>query len=469
MKTPHRFSNASIIFITQPLWTIPAAVFTLYASLYMRALGLSAVQIGWANSILVAFTVVGAGLGGILADRWGRKRTLMVVDSVVWFSFPLLSAVAQNFWYFAAVSVICGLGLLVLPAWECLYIEDEEPDRRARRYAILQFVLLCSGVVAPVGGYLVQTYSIVPAMRGIYVFTILSVSTGLLIRLFLVRETSVGERLHQAGRAASESLVAQHRRALSFLARHRDLGVLSSMQALVQFSWSLWTPFAPQYFTDDAGLGIDVRTISFVPVVSSAVMGIVLLWVIPRVSYRSHRKVMIAGAGASAVGVLSLTVSPGNSVALLLAFSSVWALGIAMFGPIRQTAWANLAPDAARASLLSTTATLSYAFAAPAGALGGWLYTLNTRAPFALLFLVYLALAGFGVRLSREGNERKGVGQGSDRMCVDPGLREKRIADLSERAERRRHHGLTGKDREDFERRVAGQGRGIRTFLGHRS
>lgn len=395
-----------MIFATEPLWTVPIAIFTLYAPLYMRALGLSALDIGVVNSIYLGCTVVGAALGGTLADRWGRKRTLMIFDALVWLVMPVLWATARSFWYFAAASALSGLGFLVLPAWECLYIEDVKPERRAAVYGVFQFIFFGSGLLAPLGGYMVDRYSLVPAMRGIYLFTLASVSAGLLIRLFLVQETSVGRRM-LLNPPATESLMARHRRSLAILTRNRDLGLLTLMLGLVQFSWGLWTPFAPQYFTDEDGLGIGVRTISFVPAVFSGVMAVVSLAVVARARHERYRRAMVVGGLASALGVMALMVSPGGNVTLLLLFTSIWALGVAMVGPIRQTAWANLAGDGDRAALLSTAAALSFAFAAPAGVLGGWLYTVNPRGPFLLLFLVQLAVVGLAACVSKNGRSHK--------------------------------------------------------------
>src|SRR5512143_4097821 len=90
----------------EPLWGIPYNLYAPYVSIYMLALGLSDKQIGLIVSISWGFQVLLAAVSGIVTDRLGRRRTTLIFDIVSWTIPTLISAAAQNFWYFLIAGVI---------------------------------------------------------------------------------------------------------------------------------------------------------------------------------------------------------------------------------------------------------------------------------------------------------------------------------------------------------------------------
>ncbi|MBI2877601.1 MAG: MFS transporter [Candidatus Tectomicrobia bacterium] len=50
-----------------------------FVPIYLEERGQSLVSGGWAVALFIAFGAVGATLGGPLSDRWGRKRTILLV------------------------------------------------------------------------------------------------------------------------------------------------------------------------------------------------------------------------------------------------------------------------------------------------------------------------------------------------------------------------------------------------------
>ncbi len=94
--------NARVIVLTEGLSAIPFQWQQLYMPLYMLALGVGEIEIGFLASVLFIMRFVGTLLGGYAADRFGRKRVLVVFDIMSWSIPMLLFAVAQNPWYFLA-------------------------------------------------------------------------------------------------------------------------------------------------------------------------------------------------------------------------------------------------------------------------------------------------------------------------------------------------------------------------------
>lgn len=75
-----------------------------------RTLGLSAAQIGFANSAYLVGQVLGALVFGHLTDRWGRKR-LFLVTLCLYLIATALSGLSPNFLVFAAFRALAGAGI----------------------------------------------------------------------------------------------------------------------------------------------------------------------------------------------------------------------------------------------------------------------------------------------------------------------------------------------------------------------
>jgi MFS family permease len=76
----------------------------------VQTLGLSAVQVGNAASSYVIGAVTGALLFGWMTDRVGR-RPIFYITLAVYLAGVLLTAMAWNFWSFAAFRAVTGLGI----------------------------------------------------------------------------------------------------------------------------------------------------------------------------------------------------------------------------------------------------------------------------------------------------------------------------------------------------------------------
>ena len=90
--------NAKPCLLTEPLWGIPINLYPPFVMLFMYALGLGDVEIGIILSVGLASQVVFAFVGGVLTDKFGRRRTTFVAEFFAWSIPALLWAFSQNFW-----------------------------------------------------------------------------------------------------------------------------------------------------------------------------------------------------------------------------------------------------------------------------------------------------------------------------------------------------------------------------------
>lgn len=154
----------------EPLWGIPFNLYTPYVSLYMLAIGLSEKEIGLILSISWFFQIFLALISGAVTDKLGRRLTTLIFDVVSWSVPALISAFAQNFWYFLIAGIINSLWRITLNSWNCLLVEDAEEEQIVDIYTWIYIANLFVGFIAPVAGILIGVFSFVPTMRGLYIF-----------------------------------------------------------------------------------------------------------------------------------------------------------------------------------------------------------------------------------------------------------------------------------------------------------
>jgi AAHS family 3-hydroxyphenylpropionic acid transporter len=120
----------------------------------LPALHLTPGQAGWAFSASLIGLMAGAGCGGVIADRIGRRPVLTA--SVAAFGvFSLLTALATGFAPLLAVRVLTGLGLGgAMPMLIALASERASPARKATMVALIAGGMPLGGAVA---GFVART------------------------------------------------------------------------------------------------------------------------------------------------------------------------------------------------------------------------------------------------------------------------------------------------------------------------
>src|SRR5688572_18841060 len=136
----------------------------------MIALGLNEKEIGLILSISTLSQVFFALISGVVTDKLGRRLTTLIFDILSWSLPALISALAQNFWYFLVAGVINSVWRITHTSWSCLLVEDADESQLVDIYTWINIANLIVGFVAPLGFFLIEKFSFVPTVRGLYVF-----------------------------------------------------------------------------------------------------------------------------------------------------------------------------------------------------------------------------------------------------------------------------------------------------------
>ncbi|MBO9604128.1 MAG: MFS transporter [Novosphingobium sp.] len=118
----------------------------------VRDFGVSPLALGWLLSIGQAGLIVGGIVGGLLADRAGRRPALL--GSIMLFALgSVASALAPGYAGFAAARLFAGLGLGSAAPAVASYLAEVLPRRRIGQLSVLAFTAnLLGGTICALAG-----------------------------------------------------------------------------------------------------------------------------------------------------------------------------------------------------------------------------------------------------------------------------------------------------------------------------
>ena len=183
---------------TEPLWGISMNLCLPYASVYMLALGIDDVRLGFISTVGMLCQVVFGSLSGVITDKIGRRTTTAVFDLIawcipclIWFSVSLVDS-RWAFWFFLGASVINSTLQVTQNSWDCLLAEDAEREDITRIYSLIAVAGQMSAIFAPIAAVLVAQYSLVPAVRILYANAFIVMTVKVVWLYLWSHETEMG-------------------------------------------------------------------------------------------------------------------------------------------------------------------------------------------------------------------------------------------------------------------------------------
>jgi MFS family permease len=382
--------------LVEPLWGVPFNLFATYVSVYMLELGCTNLQVGLVSSISLAFSMLFSLPSGHLTDRLGRRRTTLIFDLLSWSCATLIWAAAGGVTAFIVAAAVNSLVRIVHVSWSCLLIEGTDKEQRVHVYAWVNVAGLLAGFVAPFAGLLVGKFGVVPAMRGMYVFAFVSMTTMFLLRNGMTSETPLGKARMVAVRSYRlRHIVADYRRVAAEILRSPIAVIAFALAILLNVQNTLRGTFVAILLT--RGLGFPPGLIGLFPAITAAGMLAVYLFWLPSLSRGDPVRPMAGAYAALALGSALLAAAPRAGYLAVTVSTALGAVGTAVAIPFTDALLANSVRDEDRATSLAIVYTLVFGFSAPFGYLGGILATVSERLPIALagalaLLSVVLAL-----------------------------------------------------------------------------
>jgi MFS transporter, DHA1 family, tetracycline resistance protein len=114
---------------------------------------------------------------------------------------------------------------------------------------------------------------------------------------------------------------------------------------------------------------------------------------VPKLNHDRLNQYMVAGFLISAAAIVLQIILHEGQFVLMIVSAVLSAVGTILTYPYLEAAVANTMDDDKRAGMLSVLSVLILIFISPAGAIGGWSYTIDPRLPFILIIAAFILSA----------------------------------------------------------------------------
>jgi MFS family permease len=373
---------------TEPLWGIPYNLYAPYISVYMLALGLSEKQIGLIISISWGFQVLLAAFSGIVTDKLGRRRTTLIFDIVSWTIPALISAAAQNFWYFLIAGVINSIWRITHNSWSCLLVEDAEPDQLVDIFTWIYISNILVGFVAPLAGLFIGAFSLVPTMRGLYLFAAVIFTVKAVVTYQLTEETQRGKiRIQETRGQSLLSVLSEYRGIFRELLNTPQTLYTAGIMLVISISTLISGNFWSIIVTEK--LHIPPANLALFPFVRSAIILVFFFLVMPSINKLHFKLPMVIGFLGFVSSQVILVTAPVQNYGFLLLSVFLEACSFAVVSPLVDRMTVLTIKPKERARILSIIFVGVILFSSPFGWIAGTLSGINKGLPFVLNIILF--------------------------------------------------------------------------------
>ncbi len=390
--------NPRVTVLTEVMFGIPFNLFNPFFSVYMLAMGLTDQQIGIIASMGLVLQIFSALLSGAIVDKFGRRLTLLVADFVGWSVPCLIWAIAQDFRFFVAAAAMNSLWRISNTAWTCLMVEDAEERHLVHIWTWITIFAVCSAFIAPLGGWFVSRFGLIPAVRGLFVFGFFMLTLKAIVLYLYSHETARGiQRMRETRQQSLFSLLSEYRSVFRQILHSRPILSALSLLVITNIYTTVSGSFWGVLFTTK--LGFTNSEISTYVALRSIIMTICFFLIGPRLTnLRRFRLPLWAGFIAFFASQLLLVVMPARAILLLVISVTLEAVASALVSPMTESLLALSMESDERARVSAMVYVALILLISPFGWIAGQLSALDRTLPFVLnmvLFAIGILLVWF--------------------------------------------------------------------------
>jgi MFS family permease len=390
--------NPRVTVLTEVMFGIPYNMYAPFFSVYMLAFGVTDQQIGTLASLGLVVQIFSALLSGAIVDKFGRRLTLFICDMLSWSIPCLIWAVAQDLRFFIAAALMNGLWRISHTAWTCLMVEDAEERHLVHIWTWIMIFAVCSASFTPLGGWFVERFGLIRAVRGLFVFGFFMLTAKFAVLYIYSHETERGvQRMEETKHRSLVSLLGEYRSVLQQLLHSKRILAAMSLMAITNIYATVGNSFWGVLFTTK--LGFPESQISTFVFMRSIIMTLGFFMIGPRLTnLRRFRLPLGAGFAAALISQLLLVVMPPHAVVLLATSVILDAIAGALVSPMIESLLALFLESEERARVSAMVYVALIVVISPFGWIAGQLSALDRSLPFALntlLFAIGIVLVWF--------------------------------------------------------------------------
>lgn len=383
--------NSKVLALTEIFWSLPMSWVYFYRPIFLSNLGLTNVEIGLVFSTLSFYNVVLPFFGSILASKLGKKRAFMLCDSIGWTLALINWIISRNFIHIMIAISFEGLVWTTASVWEALLVEDTKPEFRASVYSFISLMYTIGSLTTPVAGMLIGLFGIDFGNRLLLSIALLSLIIMFVLRWVLLHEGK--ERLNNERGAKIHANLKEYKEAIQMIIQSRPLLIILITSMLGSVYYIATSDYLPLFLVDSKGLNLAASLASVIPLISSSVTLLLLLFYVPRL--RSKEQYLFAltlGYASSMVSYFVLVAFTRSSLLVAFLFSVFNGFYSSVSFSVSRTFLNNEIDEInsdARISILSIVTILTNMANVLTPMLLGFLYSIDPRFPF---FLVIIAM-----------------------------------------------------------------------------
>lgn len=306
-------------------------VVTPFLVFYLGSRGIRTEQVPYVLGALGAGNLIGPMVGGLLADRLGRRPTMLIGLLGTALSQGLLYAAPNVAMLAAAAVLLSGMGSMVSPAAGALLTDEVDSSRRRTAFSLFHWgVNIGTAVAGMLGGFL--------AAHGYWPLFVVDAATSLAFAVIVVALLPARRGGHDAPSPGEGSGTGY-----GVVLRDPLMRALLPLFFIALVIYSLTEVCLPLAIRDD---GLSTTTLGLMATLN-AVLVVVLQPIATNVLARAPQVPVYVGAsvlvatGIALTGVANDVWTYGGTVVL-------WSLGEATIGGIPGGIIAGLAPEDAR-------------------------------------------------------------------------------------------------------------------------
>ncbi|HSB00753.1 MAG TPA: hypothetical protein VLE49_08890, partial [Anaerolineales bacterium] len=268
-------------------------------------------------------------------------------------------------------------------------------DQLADIFTWIYIANLIVGFAAPLAGVLIATFSLLPTVRGLYIFAAVMFTVKAIVTYRLTEETQQGKiRLQQTLGQTLWSALGEYRDILrDLLNTPRTLytaGIMLVLSIASLIAGSFWSILVTEK------LHIPAQSLSIFPFIRSTIILAFFFLVMPQINKLHFKLPMVLGFLGFVASQVILVTAPVQSYGFLFLSVLLEACSYAVIGPLVDRMTAVTIDPKERARILSIIFVSVILLSAPFGWIAGTLSTIGKDLPFFL----NIALFAVGAILS---------------------------------------------------------------------
>ena len=397
LREVFRSRNVLVLTLTRTLSMFMGSLWWPFQALYILELGATKQSLGMILTLQSVTELVIQIPGGILTDRWGRRKVI-VLSTLLRLGSNLIFLSAFHWTHVAPALILGAAAIISVPASSALLAESISSENVSTGFAAIRTVAEFPMIITSLlGGILIDRIGIITGVRAILLVYSLVTLLSVVVQWRYITETM----RTPSGDTAEEEKVERRSFLESLRSLPRDVWVLSIILGVSAFSLRLFSSFTVIYAVEVVGLSTTqwglLGTIANIVAITFSIPG-------GRIADRLGKRVgILLSRIPMAFAPLGYTLS--SSFLHLGVVRTISGLGSgfgadlygAQGGPLWQALIVDYTPQEERGRIMGIIGTIKSVLSVPATWIGGALYdNVSPSTPFRFSFAMdLLAIAIF--------------------------------------------------------------------------